>query len=81
MSTGVPFFIVRHVFDRVDLRDNTLVTVTTCHLITRLWIHLADRPPRDLGASARNRRRVILTAPVFLELVFQLVILSASCFS
>lgn len=26
--------IVRHIFDRVDLRDNTLVTVTTRHLIT-----------------------------------------------
>ena len=30
------FFIVWHIFDRHDHRDNTFVTMASCHFVTRL---------------------------------------------
>jgi len=34
MSTGVPSARERHVLHGYDLRDDTLITMTACHLIT-----------------------------------------------
>ena len=36
ISTGFTVFIVRHIFNWLNCRDNTFVTVTTSHLVTRL---------------------------------------------
>ena len=72
--------IVRHIFDRVDLRDNTLVTVTTRHLITRL--DTAFNGQVYLNNLQHARCQIVALGDFtafrfefFLELVFQFVIL------
>src|SRR5690606_30414190 len=77
--------IVRHIFDRVDLRDNTLVTVTTCHLITRLdltfnsQIHLNNLQHAWCQIVALSDFAAF-RFEFFLELVFQFVILLSQLF-
>src|SRR5690606_28146060 len=64
-------FVVRHIFDRFNRGDNTFVTVTTSHLVTRLdlpfdrQIHLND--------FQHARRQVIALLQLAL-LVFELVV-------
>ena len=72
--------IVWHIFDRVDLRDYTLVTVTTCHLITRL----DPTFNRQINLNNLQHARCQIVAlsdftafcfEFFLEFVFQFVVL------
>ena len=73
-------FIVRHIFDRVDLRNYTLVTVTTCHLVTRL--DTAFNRQIYLNNLQHARCQIVALSDFaafrfefFLELVFQFVVL------
>ncbi len=78
-------FIVRHIFDRVDLGDNTLVPVTTRHFVTRLnltfngQIHLNDFQHAWCQIVALGDFTA-LGFEFFLKLVLQLVILLCQLF-
>jgi hypothetical protein len=68
MSTGVPLGGVWHIFDRHDLGDNTLVTVTTRHLVTWLETTLNSQIHLD---DLQHARRQIVTLGHLLTLFFE----------
>ncbi len=67
--------VVRHVFDRHDYRDDTLVTVTTGHLVTRL--DATANCQVDLDDLQYARSQVIALLQLAL-LVFELVVQQAT---
>ncbi|MNC02411.1 hypothetical protein D3C75_497860 [compost metagenome] len=77
--------IVRHILDRVDLGDNTFVTVTTCHFITRLdltfnsQIHFNNLQHAWCQIVALSDFAAF-RFEFFLELVFQFVVLLSQLF-
>ena len=56
--------VVRHVLNRHDHRDNTLITVTTCHLVA--WLNTTLHREINLNDLKNARCKVITT----LELLF-----------
>lgn len=69
-------FIVRHIFDRVDLRDNTLVTVTACHFVTGLNLTFNGQIHFD---NLQHARCQIVALSDFAAFRFEFF--SNSCFS
>ena len=64
-------FEVRHVFKRRDLGDNTLVTVTTGHLVARLQLALHRHEDFD---HLHHARRQFVAALELFDLVFETVL-------
>ena len=79
MSTGVTVLIERHVFDRDDRRDHTLVTVAAGHLVARLHaalhrevhLHHLEHARREIVAGRDLGALLVVTALEFLALQLQ----------
>ena len=65
MSTGVPSSEVGHVFDRHDFGDNTLVAVTTCHLVAFVDLALLRHGDAHQLVDARCQFAVLVAVKVF----------------